>query len=153
MMFVSLRRRALAPLAWLTRLAARRRGRAGRVAARPGPVHIPHVGVAGRSRRRERAFHWLIAACWPKKSGLVTGKRQAIGALLKLVTIFGGTGFLGRHIVQRLAREGWGIRVATRRPELAGFLRPCGDVGSIVPIQPTYATRRRSAALSRAWTR
>ena len=54
---------------------------------------------------------------------------------MQIVTIFGGTGFLGRHIVQRLAQEGWGIRIATRRPELAGFLQPCGDVGQIVPVQ------------------
>lgn len=54
---------------------------------------------------------------------------------MRIVTIFGGTGFLGRHIVQRLAREDWGIRVATRRPERAGFLRPCGDVGRVVPLQ------------------
>ena len=45
-LFISLRRRALAPLAWLTRLAARRRGRAGRAAARPGPAHLPHLGTA-----------------------------------------------------------------------------------------------------------
>ena len=54
---------------------------------------------------------------------------------MRIVTIFGGTGFLGRHIVQRLAREDWGVRVATRRPELAGFLRPCGDVGRVAPLQ------------------
>ena len=54
---------------------------------------------------------------------------------MRIVTIFGGTGFLGRHIVQRLAQEGYGIRVATRRPELAGFLRPCGVVGQVVPVQ------------------
>ena len=54
---------------------------------------------------------------------------------MRIVTIFGGTGFLGRHTVQRLAREDWGIRVATRRPERAGFLRPCGDVGRVVPLQ------------------
>ena len=54
---------------------------------------------------------------------------------MRIVTIFGGAGFLGRYIVQRLAREGCGIRVATRRPELAGFLRPCGDVGRIAPVQ------------------
>ena len=47
-LFISLKRRALAPLAWLTRLAARRRGRAGRAAARPGPVHIPSSSAAGR---------------------------------------------------------------------------------------------------------
>ena len=45
-LFISLKRRALAPLAWLTRLAARRRGRAGRAAARPGPSHVPHRASA-----------------------------------------------------------------------------------------------------------
>ena len=64
-----------------------------------------------------------------------------------IVTIFGGTGFLGRHIVQRLAREGWGIRVATRRPELAGFLRPCGDVGRVAPVQ---ANVRNEESIRRA---
>ncbi len=54
---------------------------------------------------------------------------------MRIVTIFGGTGFLGRHIVQRLAQEDWSIRVATRHPERAGFLRPCGDVGRIAPLQ------------------
>ena len=66
---------------------------------------------------------------------------------MRIVTIFGGAGFLGRHIVQRLAREGWGIRVATRRPELAGFLRPCGDVGAIAPVQ---ANVRDDASVRRA---
>ena len=66
---------------------------------------------------------------------------------MRIVTIFGGSGFLGRHIVQRLAHEGYGIRVATRRPELAGFLRPCGDVGQIVPVQ---ANVRDEASIRRA---
>ena len=66
---------------------------------------------------------------------------------MTIVTIFGGTWFLGRHIVQRLAHEGWGIRVATRRPELAGFLRPCGDVGQVVPVQ---ANVRDEASIRRA---
>ena len=66
---------------------------------------------------------------------------------MRIVTIFGGTGFLGRHIVQRLAQEGLGIRVATRRPELAGFLRPCGDVGQVVPVQ---ANVRDEASVLRA---
>ena len=66
---------------------------------------------------------------------------------MRIVTIFGGTGFLGRHIVQRLARTGCGIRVATRRPELAGFLRPCGDVGRVAPVQ---ANVRDEASVRRA---
>ena len=42
----------------------------------------------------------------------------------RLATVFGGSGFVGRHIVRALARDGWRIRVAVRRPDLAGFLRP-----------------------------
>jgi NADH dehydrogenase len=49
----------------------------------------------------------------------------------RLVTIFGGSGFLGRHMVRALANEGWRIRVATRRPNNALFLRPMGRVGQI----------------------
>ena len=54
---------------------------------------------------------------------------------MPIVTIFGGTGFLGRHIVQQLAREEFGIRIATRRPELAGHFRQYGGVGQVVPVQ------------------
>jgi NADH dehydrogenase len=49
----------------------------------------------------------------------------------RLVTVFGGSGFLGRHIVRALAKDGWRIRVAVRRPNLALFLRPMGRVGQI----------------------
>lgn len=52
-----------------------------------------------------------------------------------LVTIFGGSGFLGTQVVQRLARKGYRIRVAVRRPDLAGHLKPLGAVGQIQPIQ------------------
>ena len=52
----------------------------------------------------------------------------------KVVTVFGGAGFIGRYLVQRLAKAGWMIRVAARRPEEALFLKPLGDVGQIVPI-------------------
>lgn len=51
----------------------------------------------------------------------------------KLVTVFGGAGFVGRHTIRRLAEAGATVRVATRSPSLAGFLRPMGDVGQIVP--------------------
>ncbi len=53
----------------------------------------------------------------------------------KLVTVFGGSGFLGRHTVWALAQEGYRVRVAVRRPELAGYLRSYGLVGQIHPIQ------------------
>jgi NADH dehydrogenase len=48
-----------------------------------------------------------------------------------LVTVFGGSGFLGRHTVRALARAGWRIKVATRHPNRAFFLRPLGSVGQI----------------------
>lgn len=49
----------------------------------------------------------------------------------KLVAIFGGSGFLGRHVVRALAREGWRVRVGVRYPNTAHFLRPMGRVGQI----------------------
>ena len=48
-----------------------------------------------------------------------------------LITIYGGSGFLGRHVVRALAKRGYRIRVAVRRPELAGHLQPLGLVGQI----------------------
>jgi uncharacterized protein YbjT (DUF2867 family) len=53
----------------------------------------------------------------------------------RLATVFGGSGFIGRHIVRALARDGWRIRVAVRRPDLAGFLRPLGVVGQVELVQ------------------
>ncbi|MGD0639955.1 MAG: complex I NDUFA9 subunit family protein [Roseiarcus sp.] len=53
----------------------------------------------------------------------------------RLATVFGGSGFVGRHIVRALAREGWRVRVAVRRPDLAGFLNPLGTVGQIEAVQ------------------
>ncbi|MEQ1941235.1 complex I NDUFA9 subunit family protein [Mesorhizobium sp. VNQ89] len=53
----------------------------------------------------------------------------------KLVTVFGGSGFIGRHVVRALAKRGYLIRVATRRPELAGHVQPLGNVGQIQPVQ------------------
>ncbi|MGH6928148.1 MAG: complex I NDUFA9 subunit family protein [Dongiaceae bacterium] len=50
------------------------------------------------------------------------------------VTVFGGSGFIGRYLVQRLARHGWIIRVAVRHPDRALFLKPMGAVGQITPI-------------------
>ena len=52
-----------------------------------------------------------------------------------LVTVFGGSGFLGRHVVRALAREGYRIRPAVRRPDLAGHLQPLGRVGQIHAVQ------------------
>jgi NADH dehydrogenase len=52
-----------------------------------------------------------------------------------LVTVFGGSGFLGRHVVRALAKRDYRIRVAVRRPELAGHLQPLGKVGQIHAVQ------------------
>jgi len=52
-----------------------------------------------------------------------------------LVTVFGGSGFLGRSVVRALAKRDYRIRVAVRRPELAGYLQPLGKVGQIHAVQ------------------
>ena len=52
-----------------------------------------------------------------------------------LVTVFGGSGFLGRHVVRALANRNYRIRVAVRRPELTGHLQPLGRVGQIHAVQ------------------
>ncbi len=51
-----------------------------------------------------------------------------------LVTVFGGSGFVGRYIVRRLAKEGWRVRVAVRRPNEAMFVKTYGDVGQVEPV-------------------
>ena len=52
----------------------------------------------------------------------------------RVATVFGGSGFIGRYIVKRLAKEGWVVRVAVRDPGAAHFLKPLGNVGQIVPM-------------------
>jgi NADH dehydrogenase len=54
---------------------------------------------------------------------------------MKHITVFGATGFIGRHLVRRLAKTGAIISVPTREPEKALLLKPMGDVGQIVPIR------------------
>lgn len=65
----------------------------------------------------------------------------------KLATIYGGSGFVGRHTVRALARQGWRVRAAVRRPDLAGHLQPMGAVGQIFPVQ---ANLRYPASLAAA---
>jgi NADH dehydrogenase len=52
-----------------------------------------------------------------------------------LITIYGGSGFIGRHVVRAIAKTGARMRIAVRRPELAGHLQPLGDVGQINAVQ------------------
>jgi NADH dehydrogenase len=65
-----------------------------------------------------------------------------------LVTVFGGSGFLGRHVVRALCKEGFRIRVAVRRPDLAGYLQPLGRVGQVHAVQSNlrYPDSIKSAA-------
>ena len=64
-----------------------------------------------------------------------------------LVTVFGGSGFIGRYVVQALAKTGCRIRVAVRRPDLANFLMPLGGVGQIHAVQ---ANLRYEGSIRRA---
>jgi NADH dehydrogenase len=59
----------------------------------------------------------------------------------KTVTIFGGSGFVGSHIVRLLAKQGHRIRVAVRRPDLAGHLQPLGGVGQVKAVQANLRYR------------
>jgi uncharacterized protein YbjT (DUF2867 family) len=64
-----------------------------------------------------------------------------------LVTVFGGSGFVGKYVVRALARAGWRVRVAMRRPHLGHELRVMGDVGQIQLVQ---ANVRDAASVARA---
>ncbi len=65
----------------------------------------------------------------------------------KLVTIFGGSGFVGRYVARRMAKEGWRVRVAVRRPNEAIFVRPYGVVGQ---VEPVLANIRDDASVRKA---
>ncbi|MEL6920804.1 MAG: complex I NDUFA9 subunit family protein, partial [Pseudomonadota bacterium] len=68
-------------------------------------------------------------------------RARGVSASSKLVTVFGGSGFVGRHTVRALAEAGYRIRVAVRRPDLAGHLQPLGDVGQIQLVQANLRYR------------
>src|ERR1044071_1691509 len=59
----------------------------------------------------------------------------AVSVSDRIVTVFGGSGFIGRHVVRALAQQGWRVRNACRRPDLAFHLQPLGSVGQIVSVQ------------------
>ena len=67
---------------------------------------------------------------------------MTLANLPPLVTVFGGSGFVGRHVVRALAKRGYRIRVAVRRPDLAGFLQPIGTVGQISFVQANVRYRK-----------
>jgi len=67
----------------------------------------------------------------------------------ELVTIFGGSGFVGTQLVQLLARAGYRVRVAVRRPDLAGHVKPLGNVGQVMPMQANLRNADSVAAAVR----
>jgi uncharacterized protein YbjT (DUF2867 family) len=67
----------------------------------------------------------------------------------KLITVFGGSGFLGRHLVRALAKRHYRIRVAVRRPDLANHLQPLGRVGQIHAVQANVRYPRSVEAAAR----
>jgi NADH dehydrogenase len=69
------------------------------------------------------------------RSNLTLGIDAMASNLDTLVTVFGGSGFLGRSVVRALAKREYRIRVAVRRPELAGHLQPLGRVGQVHAVQ------------------
>ncbi len=66
-----------------------------------------------------------------------------------LVTIFGGNGFLGRHIARRMADRDWRVRVACRRPNEALFVRTYGVVGQVEPVQANIRDEHSTRAAIR----
>ena len=60
---------------------------------------------------------------------------SSINTEAPIVTIIGGSGFVGRYVAQAMAQRGWRVRVACRRPNEAGFVRPYGVVGQVEPVQ------------------
>lgn len=65
----------------------------------------------------------------------------------ELITVFGGSGFVGRRLIRRLAKQGVRVRAAVRQPNLAGYLKLMGDVGQIEPVQ---ANIRYEGSIARA---
>ncbi|TXH37488.1 MAG: complex I NDUFA9 subunit family protein [Rhodospirillaceae bacterium] len=64
-----------------------------------------------------------------------------------VVTVFGGSGFIGRYVVEKLAKRGWMIRVAVRRPDDALFLKTAGQLGQIAPIAANIRDQRSVEAV------
>ena len=75
-------------------------------------------------------------------AGTGTEQKRAVLRPGSLITVFGGSGFIGRHTIQALARRGYRIRVAVRRPNEALFVKTTGDVGQVEPVQANIRDTR-----------
>src|ERR1044071_1415564 len=91
---------------------------------RQGPPH----GRNPLYRKRPLAYRESSARAWELRPKMPSN-------IDTLVTVFGGSGFIGRHTIRALAKRDFRIRVAVRRPDLAGHLQPLGRVGQIMPVQ------------------
>ncbi len=78
---------------------------------------------------RDRAAGCLIRGMGVVSSQTIEGRYVA-----RIATVFGGSGFVGRYITWRLARDGWRVKVAVRRPHEAGFVRTYGTPGQVEPV-------------------
>ena len=85
-----------------------------------------------RNRRRKHRTPRLEPRCAAAYQERAAG--GAVMATRSVATVFGGSGFIGRYIVKRLAHKGFVVRVAVRDPEAALFLKPMGAVGQVVPL-------------------
>jgi NADH dehydrogenase len=103
-------------------------------------VSVPPCAALARDSGRRGAL-WKGART-PEESTMPDTVETA-----PIVTIFGGSGFVGRYVAQRMARRGWRVRVAVRRPNEALFVKPYGVVGQVVPVQ---ANIRDDASCRRA---
>jgi NADH dehydrogenase len=81
-----------------------------------------------------------------RDSGMSAGTSGSELRAGDLVTIFGGSGFVGRYLVRALAEQGYRVRVAVRRPNEALFLKPMGDVGQVQPVQANIRDQASCAA-------
>jgi len=109
-----------------------------------GLVLKPGWGVNGV----QHEFAWQLALPVGPRAFIQGQYLRQIGvAMNMLVTIFGGSGFVGRYIARRMAKQGWRVRVACRRPNEALFVRGYGAVGQ---VEPVFCNIRDDASVSAA---
>ena len=96
------------------------------------PIQISYTAQGGWRRRIHRTPACDLPVFEPNRPETL---KAMASNLETLVTVFGGSGFLGRNVVRALAKRDYRVRVAVRRPELAGHLQPLGRVGQIHAVQ------------------